>query len=137
MCIRDSNWSSSADERNDENTLIIHNQDIANQYYQEFVKRWGYAVLVGLKESSLVNEKLDVYPNPSNGKIWIDFEVESEQEVSIDIYDLTGRIVYSESKNFIPGEYKQELCLDNLINGLYILKLKGDGFSKQQKLIVK
>ena len=34
------NWSSSADNRNDENTLIIHSQEIANIYYQEFVERW-------------------------------------------------------------------------------------------------
>jgi len=34
------NWSNSAQFRNDENTLIIHNQDLANQYYQEFVNRF-------------------------------------------------------------------------------------------------
>lgn len=34
------NWSSSAQFRNDENTLIIHDQAIANQYYQEFVNRF-------------------------------------------------------------------------------------------------
>ncbi len=34
------NWSSGADTRNDENTLIIHNQEIANIYYQEFVERF-------------------------------------------------------------------------------------------------
>lgn len=34
------NWSNSAQYRNDENTLIIHDQDLANQYYQEFVMRF-------------------------------------------------------------------------------------------------
>ena len=34
------NWSNSAQFRNDENTLIIHNQELANQYYQEFVNRF-------------------------------------------------------------------------------------------------
>jgi phosphatidylserine/phosphatidylglycerophosphate/cardiolipin synthase-like enzyme len=34
------NWSNSANNKNDENTLIIHNQDIANQFYQQFVYRF-------------------------------------------------------------------------------------------------
>jgi len=33
------NWSANGDDTNDENTLIIHDEDIANQYYQEFAAR--------------------------------------------------------------------------------------------------
>ena len=33
------NWSANGDETNDENTLIIHDADIANQFYQEFAAR--------------------------------------------------------------------------------------------------
>ena len=40
------NWSNSAQYRNDENTLIIHNQDLANQYYQEFVNRFEAGMLL-------------------------------------------------------------------------------------------
>jgi phosphatidylserine/phosphatidylglycerophosphate/cardiolipin synthase-like enzyme len=42
------NWSSSADLRNDENSLVIHNADIANIYYQEFVERFREAKVIGL-----------------------------------------------------------------------------------------
>lgn len=130
------NWSSSADERNDENTLIIHNQDIANQYYQEFMKRWGYGVLVGVKEISLIDNQIDVYPNPSNGNIRVEFDVATGQEISVDIYDLAGRMVFSESQHYKHGENSINLCLDNLNKGMYVLKLRGKSFSKQQKIIV-
>ena len=40
------NWSSSADTRNDENTLVIHNQEIANIYYQEFVERFRQGEII-------------------------------------------------------------------------------------------
>jgi len=40
------NWSSSAQFRNDENTLMIHDQDLANQYYQEFVNRFTAGLLL-------------------------------------------------------------------------------------------
>jgi len=130
------NWSSSADERNDENTLVVHNQNIANQYYQEFVMRWGYAVTIGVKENSIVDNQIDVYPNPSTGQIWLDFSNKTAQEISIDVFDITGRVVFSETQSYIPGDHKVKLCLDNLISGLYILKLRGEGFSKQQRIIV-
>ncbi|MBN1199840.1 MAG: T9SS type A sorting domain-containing protein [Bacteroidales bacterium] len=34
------NWSSSADQKNDENTLIIHDAGITNLYYQDFSERY-------------------------------------------------------------------------------------------------
>lgn len=37
------NWSYNGELYNDENTLIIHSQDIANQYLQEFVERYREA----------------------------------------------------------------------------------------------
>ncbi len=40
------NWSSSAQFRNDENTLIVHDQGVANAYYQEFVVRFSHGQLI-------------------------------------------------------------------------------------------
>ena len=34
------NWTSSADTKNDENTVIIHNADVANIYYQSFYQNF-------------------------------------------------------------------------------------------------
>lgn len=34
------NWSASADNINDENTLIIYDEDVTNQYFQEFMARY-------------------------------------------------------------------------------------------------
>ena len=34
------NWTTSAEDVNDENTLIIHNAQIAQQYLQEFIARY-------------------------------------------------------------------------------------------------
>ncbi len=40
------NWSNSADSRNDENTLIIHDSTIANIYYQEFYERFKHGEII-------------------------------------------------------------------------------------------
>ncbi len=40
------NWSSSAEYRNDENTLIVHDATIANLYYQEFTERFKHGRVI-------------------------------------------------------------------------------------------
>jgi phosphatidylserine/phosphatidylglycerophosphate/cardiolipin synthase-like enzyme len=43
------NWSTSAKDRNDENTLIVHDQEIANLYYQEFAHRFYQGDIVAVR----------------------------------------------------------------------------------------
>jgi len=45
------NWSANGDDTNDENTLIIHDTDVANQFYQEFAARlyMGFGIVDFLK----------------------------------------------------------------------------------------
>jgi phosphatidylserine/phosphatidylglycerophosphate/cardiolipin synthase-like enzyme len=46
------NWSANGEDTNDENTLIIHDEDIANQFYQEFAARYyaAYGIVDFLKD---------------------------------------------------------------------------------------
>lgn len=46
------NWSASAESRNDENTLIIHDATITNLYYQEFTQRFNELLTPVLKDDS-------------------------------------------------------------------------------------
>ncbi len=58
------NWSSSAQFRNDENTLIIHDQGVANAYYQDFVVRFSHGQLV-VPKPECENEFLTMYGGSS------------------------------------------------------------------------
>jgi phosphatidylserine/phosphatidylglycerophosphate/cardiolipin synthase-like enzyme len=64
------NWSNSANDEYDENTLIIHDAIVANQYLEEFSKR--YSTLSGVRDYTKLNDAILVYPNPSNGRFSID-----------------------------------------------------------------
>lgn len=52
------NWSAAAEDSNDENTIFLHNQNIANQYYQEFVERYNELVGASLQELDREKKKL-------------------------------------------------------------------------------
>ncbi|MFM7729147.1 MAG: phospholipase D-like domain-containing protein, partial [Flavobacteriales bacterium] len=49
------NWSSNANTRNDENSLVIHDANIANQYYQEFVALINFQPIAGCTDPSACN----------------------------------------------------------------------------------
>ncbi len=112
------NWSNSANDRNDENTLIIHNADITNQYYQQFAYRFeqngGKLVLAATK---IEIENLKIYPNPTTNRI----SVSSNESIqSISLYSIQGTLI--QQINPESGGTR-EFDLSDQKSGIYILKV--------------
>ncbi|MCD6596541.1 MAG: hypothetical protein J7L04_02565, partial [Bacteroidales bacterium] len=80
------NWSSAAELRNDENTLIIHDDTIANIYYQEFVERFagGEVVVVSPEcardSSECIMDTNLTYDVTANDKIFGDYLLSISKE---------------------------------------------------------
>ena len=109
------NWSSSANTKNDENTVIVHNASIANQYLQYF--KGSFDNLTGSKltlptydcnpavaptkvvSNVALKDNFTVFPNPSEGEIYMTYQLASTQAVSIEIYNVTGLKVASVFNN--------------------------------------
>ena len=118
------NWTNSAEDEYDENTLMIHNQMIAQQYTEEFVQRFVEMGGNGLNEEFSTNHY--IYPNPSNGE----FKLINSNFNELIIFDLLGNKVYSNSIN------SSEIVCPNLPTGTYILQLKNDDSLVTQKIII-
>jgi len=88
---------------------------------------------LGVSETTLDNDFVKIYPNPSNG-IFNITSLKNIENASISIVDVNGRIVYKETKT-IQGT--SSIDLSNLKTGIYIINIKGDNFSKTEKLIKK
>jgi hypothetical protein len=77
------------------------------------------------------------YPNPFNPKTQIQFKLTRSAEVELLIYDLLGRHV----KTLIDGKrqagrYTVTFDGQNLSSGVYIYRLKADGFSRSRKMLL-
>lgn len=88
-----------------------------------------YKRATGIHE--LENANLRVYPNPANGKIFI----EAEKIEQIELTDLTGRKLLS--RNCDPTD-KVILDIKNLPieNGAYLIYVKGEGSTGIKKIII-
>lgn len=83
------NWTWSADNINDENTLIIHDQRVTNIFRQEFEARWGELNPTSVHTSYA--DALKVYPNPASSFITI--ENPFSESCVIELINVDGQIV--------------------------------------------
>ena len=142
------NWSNAAENDNDENTIIIKDIFIANQYMQEFKKRYNEAGGTGTFIIPVVNvEELGItefnytlhqnYPNPFNPITTIRFEVPFSQHVELSVFDMLGREVKVLYKDIAPaGIVAIDFNADGLSSGVYFYRLKTQDFIASKKLLL-
>lgn len=81
------------------------------------------------------------YPNPSNPKCKIEYEIPFESKVSIKVYDILGKEVYDlVNENKAADFYTVEFDGSNLASGLYFYRIIANGggknFSRTLKMVL-
>jgi hypothetical protein len=124
------NWTNSADNENDENTLVIHDKLIVNQYYQEFATRvseqnvTGVAVcrlVLATKNGTVQASTMQAYPNPTRGSFNLHLATTAARTATIVLRDATGRVVLTQTQP-LNGT---DLTIDatSLKSGLYLVQV--------------
>jgi hypothetical protein len=130
------NWSNAGNDKNDENTLIFHdNQVLANTYLQAFSYRFNEAQHVGFADVDFA-QAVSCYPNPSQGQLTLDITTEKAMDLNIQIYDLTGRVVLSENAQAHIGNNQIRINASQLASGTYVLQAKSQGKQYVSTLII-
>jgi len=80
---------------------------------------------IGLEES-LLNQSLNVFPNPSNGNFRVEFQVEGLKNVTLRVSTLLGQEIYMSQPGNVSGEYREEIDLSNEATGVYVLQIITD-----------
>ena len=142
------NWSNAGEEDNDENTLIIKDGYIANQFMQEFKMRYNEAggtssfiiPVVDVKDNEIKEFNYTLYqnyPNPFNPTTTIRFEVPFSQQVELAIFDMLGREVKVLYNDVAPtGIITIDFKADGLSSGVYFYRIKTQDFIASKKLLL-
>jgi hypothetical protein len=141
------NWTSSADTKNDENTVIVHNDTIANLYLQSFAG--DFKAISGKSLSTTKNpcsvtgvgsvndnsSELNIYPNPYKGSVTINYKLVEDANVTMCIYDIMGQKI-----NTLVNGVKLESGIhtyqfNGSTPGIYILQVNEGNNTFVKKLV--
>ncbi len=95
----------------------------------------GLIVGTGIEED-MFNKGLKIYPNPTNGPIYIEFNVPDESTFDIEIYNISGKKVISEKAN-LPDDNSRKISVDLSEKGAGMYFLKINGIEIDTKILVK
>jgi len=77
--------------------------------------------------------ELNIYPNPTSDNLYLEFFLEKENEITLEIYNSLGQLeqIIFQNKKYQKGFLNQKIPLDQLSSGTYFISLK----TKEQNLL--
>jgi hypothetical protein len=88
--------------------------------------------LTGTNEAELFSN-LAVFPNPAQDELNINFSLRNQQSLDIELLDVVGRVIWTETMNTATGS--TQLSLADLSSGVYMLQLKTEEGVVARKVI--
>jgi len=97
--------------------------------FQDF---WEYNPSGTTGIAEVAKENFSVYPNPANDVLTLNFDNINNADLTLNIYNLAGELVRSETLR----QNQQQINIEELSNGIYMVEIKSKGWSEKQKLII-
>lgn len=84
---------------------------------------------------------LSIYPNPNTGTFTMNAGISisgmnSENEISIEIYNSLGQMIYSKQISSTDGSMNKTIELNDIAKGIYIVRIQNGEVTDEQKLII-
>lgn len=97
----------------------------------------GICIPTSVNGGDETSNQVYVYPNPTNNNLNVSFHLNQKEVVSLELYDLTGRIVYThhESKTS-PGLNYSTVNCSELSVGTYLLKVRKNNSASVVKVVI-
>src|SRR5690606_6455553 len=86
--------------------------------------------LLGVNDNGSIQNNFIIYPNPSNGEIYITSR-ENIGDVSVSIFDIHGRKVLSKQ---MEVHSVANLNANGLETGIYLIRIEGENYSQTSKI---
>ncbi len=81
----------------------------------------GDQVITGLEEGFI---NIGLYPNPAYNELVLELDGLQDEEVQLEILDLTGRILHQERLHLLDNKSAQRISVRDFPNGLYIAQIR-------------
>lgn len=76
---------------------------------------------VGLQDNDLSNT-LSLFPNPNDGNFTLSFDFTKSKDVTVQVLDVSGRVVFNDQENNVMN-YDKQIGLENAEQGMYFVRI--------------
>jgi hypothetical protein len=87
-------------------------------------------------EISKSESNYTVFPNPAQNEINVDYTLSSNKIVELRVYDITGKLVLTNTFEGVEGLNKNVMSIANLNKGIYILEFNDGDKVRTSKLLI-
>lgn len=94
----------------------------------------GTVTSVQNHESALLS--VNVFPNPLAENIHVNLNLKSEQKVSLELLDVTGKLIVSKDLGILNGASSQLLNVSGITKGIYFVKVISEKGTEVRKIII-
>lgn len=92
-------------------------------------------LFTGMAETDIAGLNMNITPSPNNGNFMLDISTAEPASFSVEILDVTGRMIYSRELGTVFGKLTEQFSL-KLSKGIYSLSLKSKEGRSVQKFVV-
>lgn len=101
---------------------------------------WSEAVSVVIKSTVGITEKMNtnvkVYPNPTSGRFTISLDQLSGSSIIFKVSNVTGELVFNETRELFSSSYTGEINLEKLPNGVYVITVQSGSAIAVQRITI-
>jgi len=115
-------------------TLYYNGSAILNSFQAKLTN--GAEDLVGVKEHEKTDIKLILYPNPTSDECHLNYTLQNNEFVKVNVYNTLGELVYIETKNVNAGNVDHVLNVRQLPSGNYSVQISFRNNTITKKLTV-
>lgn len=92
--------------------------------------------VVGIEELSHILSNFELYPNPANGQANINIHLKSVENISLQILDLSGKVIRTVNYGQLNGSYILPIDLSGINSGMYIVNMWIGNQTITEKLVI-
>jgi len=107
----------------------------ANPYFGSAFVELSQPIPTGIPTINGV-EEFKVFPNPNNGQFSVRMKLNTVNDVSFQLFNLMGQVVYKSPTYQVSGEQSKEIKGPQLVSGVYYLQTQIGNSSFTQKIVV-
>jgi len=89
---------------------------------------------LGFEDNESVS--FSIYPNPSNGDFTVHLDKISVQEITLEVIDITGKVILSDNVQVEPLSEFNSIQVSNLQEGVYLISVRGESLYCVKKVVV-